>query len=330
MGAANNELVDEGGLHPPEYMRDRRWNRARKRYLIAKQRLDEVRRNDQLRFEREQAWDDVHQRHISSRNHQAAVLPQHPSLCIVCDSMASSYPINVPEAAVADYAAWWERPGALVTEYIHARQTPPRSQNRRRRRTHTTRGDPNLRAIIRCERRDFPVLQAWRKVWEDQWARATAVRRKHDLAENAEIPEEYWQRPIGGVLSWWQHQLNEEDKRKEERKARGNRSRPKPPRSSLSMSETADDVPLDPGTLEILLQKEEREAVERALERATGRVAAEVGYLYFVGGGIDHLEEWKEDYEISDGTLVLRNETPIESDDGDGIQGAWDGMDLDD
>jgi hypothetical protein len=59
---------------------------------------------------------------------------------------------------------------------------------------------------------------------------------------------------------------------------------------------------VEPEFIETLKQREEREE----LERQTRKVAEQVGYLYFVGGGINGLDVWQEDVERSDKDLVVR------------------------
>jgi hypothetical protein len=302
---ANQELVAEGGLHPPDYMRDWWWNYARKGYLIAKQRLEKVQRDNQLRCEREEAWDEAHQRHLSLRN-QAPVLPQtqHPSLCIVCHSMASSYPTNMPEAPVADNVAWWERPGTLSTEPgdTPETQTPPRPRNRYR----SVQSNPTLRIIVHHARTSFYHRRRQEQVWAPRWQAEMVLRRKLNLPDAYEFPEEYWKYPIPSLDMRRQREQIQIAVRKEERTARGNTMRPLPPRSALSQAESAEDVQYDPEAVEALEQKEKREALERAIERITPRVAEEVGYLYISGPLGEWMNAWAIAWDISDWELVVR------------------------
>ncbi|KAL7778126.1 hypothetical protein CFE70_004802 [Pyrenophora teres f. teres 0-1] len=132
---ALQKLVAEGGLIPPDYMRGQRWNQAKKGYHVAKKRLDRARTGEQLRWERDQAWNLAHERFDFQRTQAAAVLPESCSMCPACDSMVAYYPTNIPEAQVAAYAAWWERPGALSTttpsSRCSTRPSPRHNQDRR-------------------------------------------------------------------------------------------------------------------------------------------------------------------------------------------------------
>ncbi|KAI4639635.1 hypothetical protein J4E93_008989 [Alternaria ventricosa] len=336
---ALKKLVAEGGLRPPVYMRNRRWNRARNGYLIAKQRLEKTRKEEQLRWERERAWDDAHTQ-FNPNNIQAAVLPnKSPSLCPVCDSLVSSYPTTMPEAQPTKYEAWWEKPSALATSHILVRQTPPRSRNQHATPPQTHRGNPILRQIIADKRKEMLSDADLRRAWEARDKTEAALRRKHGLGDMP-INKDFWNYPISGYFSRLTHQNNKEMVRSAERRARGNTARPRPPRSSLSYSETTDDVEVEPGFEETLKEKEEREEWERQVRK----VAGEVGYLYFVGGGTNLLETWEEDYERSADYLIARNETPVaetanegdvqdgsETTDGDANEEDWgDEMDVDD
>jgi hypothetical protein len=300
---ALQKLVAEGGLRPPGYMRNRRWNKARKGYLIAKQRLEKTRKEDQLRWERERAWDEAHSQ-LDSHNVQTAVLPNKlPSLCPTCNSLVALYPTTMPEAQPAKYEAWWEKPSALATSHTLVHQTAPRPRNPRP--THTERDNPLLRRTIQAIRKSMHEHADLRLAWEARNKTEAALRRKHGLGDMP-INNEFWDHPISGYFSRLAHQNNRDQIRSAERRARGNTTRPRPPRSSLSYSETTDDVEVEPGFEETLKEKEEREEWERQVRR----VAAEVGYLYFVGGGINGLELWEEDFDRSAQHLITRTETP--------------------
>lgn len=88
------------------------------------------------------------------------------------------------------------------------------------------------------------------------------------------------------------------------RKARGNTTRPRPPCSPLSHSETAESCHVDPAWLEAFHREEE----QARAEKEANKVAEEVGYLYFVGA-IDGMEAWKDDFVRSNRTLVVRTQT---------------------
>ncbi len=286
-------------------MRNRRWNRARKAYLIAKQRLEKTRKEDQLRWERERAWDDAHHR-FDSHNIQAAVLPNKlPSLCPICDSLAASYPTTMPEEQAAKYEAWWEKSGALAIPHTPVHRTTPRSRNQNPTPAQTERGNPRLRQTIQAIRKAMHEHADLRLAWEARNKTEAALRRKHGLGDMP-INNDFWDQPLSGYFSRLTYENNRDQFRSAERRARGNMTRPRPPRSSLSYSETTDDVQVDPGFVETLKQKEEREERERQIRK----VAGEVGYLYFVGGGINGLEKWEEDVARSAQHLIVRTEVP--------------------
>ncbi|KAI4952752.1 hypothetical protein J4E91_003224 [Alternaria rosae] len=244
----------------------------------------------------------------------------------------------MPEAQPTKYEAWWERPSALATSHTLLHQTTPRSRNQHPTPTQTCRGNPILRQTIADIRKQMHSDAELRRAWEARDKTEAALRRKHGLGDMP-INNEFWDHPISGYFSRLAHQNNREMVRSAERRARGNIARPRPPRSSLSYSETTDDVEVEPGFEETLKEKEEREEWERQVRR----VAGEVGYLYFVGGGINGLEQWEEDYERSAEYLITRTETPAEpvadedvqdeseTTDGDANEEDWgDEMDVDD
>jgi hypothetical protein len=125
----------------------------------------------------------------------------------------------------------------------------------------------------------------------------------------------------------------------DEYNARGQKMRPLPPRSSLSHSETTDEIPDDPEVVKALLEKEEEEAMERAIERLRPKVAEEVGYLYFVGGEPDASKEWNDAWELSDLELIVRGPQVVNSvmsgsedensSDEEGAEGGGDSMNID-
>ncbi|KAG9194892.1 hypothetical protein G6011_04927 [Alternaria panax] len=334
---ALKELVAEGGLRPLEHMRNRRWNMARKGYLIAKQRLEKTRKDSQLRWERERTWDEAHQR-FETHNVQAAVLSPHPSLCPTCDSLVASYPTAMPEARVANYVAWWERPGALATSHTlaHRHRTPVHSRNQNPVNMQAERGNAKLRQMIQTMRMSVEDNNEVRLAWEIRQKNEAAIRRKHGLGD-CYIGPDFWKEPISGYYSRRAHQNTKEQTRMAERRARGGAARPSPPRSALSYSETMEDMNVEPGFEETLKQKEGREEWERLVKKA----ASEIGYLYFIGGdfGVNFLATWREDFDRSNQHLVERN-NPTQSETG-GVEdvqendGAneedWDDeMDIDD
>ncbi|CAG5161802.1 uncharacterized protein ALTATR162_LOCUS6098 [Alternaria atra] len=319
---ALKELVAKGGLRPPKHMRNRRWNKARKVYLIAKQRLEKTRKEDQLRWERERAWEEAHQ--LNTNNVQAAVLSLNPSLCPVCDSLVASYPTTMPEAQVTKYVAWWEKLDALATSHtlVHRHRTALHSRNQNHIHTQTERGNSRLCQIIQAVRRSVQEHNELRLAWEIRQKTEAAIRRKHGLGD-CYIGPDFWNEPISGYYSRRAHQNNKDQTRMAERRARGGTARPRLPRSSLSYSETTEDVYVEPHFGETLKQKEEREEWERLVKKTAG----EIGYLYFIGGGvdIDHLAIWCEDFDQSNQYLVERNKAPNSETTGDeDVQEDWD------
>lgn len=299
---ALKKLVAKGGLNPPEYMRNQRWNRARKGYLIAKKRLDRARTDEQLRWEREQAWNTAHER-ASSQLAQAAaaVLPETCSLCPACDSMVASYPTNIPEAQVAAHVAWWERPGALATptDIFGRTRTPAPRHSQSGWYARTTKGNAELRQIVRNHRHSKRQEEMMKQAWYARNTTERAIRCKYNLGSESEIQSAFWDSPLSLLLSRQTYQYARDQARMEERYARGNKSRPKPPPSPLSSSQSVEDLHVDQDFAETLYETEEKER----LERQAKKVAKEVGYLYFVGGSIDGMMEWKED--IDQGSKVL-------------------------
>lgn len=307
---ALKELAAEGGLRPLEHMRNRRWNLARIGYLIAKQRLERTRLTDQLRWERERAWDEAHQR-FDTHNVQAAVLSPNPSSCPACDSLVASYPTTMPEAQIAQYVAWWEKSGALANSHalvhVHRHRTPLRSGNQNPIHMQAERENSKLRQIIQTVRRSVQENKQLQLAWEIRQKNEAAIRRKHGLGD-CYIAADFWKEPISGCFSRRAHQNQKDQIRMAERRARGGTARPRLPRSSLSYSETTEDLNVETGFEETLKQKEDREEWERLVKKAAG----EIGYLYFVGGGfgVDRLAMWREDFDKSNPYLVERNQPP--------------------
>jgi hypothetical protein len=120
--------------------------------------------------------------------------------------------------------------------------------------------------------------------------------------------DDFWHSPISGVLTRQNHQNIQDGRRMEERRRRGHRLRPRPARSSLSYFESVDELDDDglPVDTEVRREQEEREMMERLAKQ----VGTEVGYLYFVGGYVDGLEEWREDYLRSNHELIWRDPMP--------------------
>jgi hypothetical protein len=301
MDAATKVLIAEGGLVPPEYFRDRRWQRAKLRYEIAKRRQAMVRSKDQLRDEREQAWEDMHQR-FDSRRLQATPPFQHPAECPVCASMMARFPTKVPAVLVARDTAWWERTDAPAAEHSVKLRTPLRPVKLAQHHIRISSGPSVLRPMIQQFRKVMADTDAQRQAWETRYRTESAVRRKYSLGEGCHFDPEFWDEPVSAPLSRKVYQEARDYQRMAERRARGNAPRPRPPRSSLSHSEHTDEVRLDEKLLEEMLKREEIEI----LERQARKVGEEVGYLYFVGG-VDGLCIWREDFLRSYRQLVFRN-----------------------
>ncbi|KAH8722557.1 hypothetical protein GQ44DRAFT_711660 [Phaeosphaeriaceae sp. PMI808] len=299
MDAALKGLAAEGGLLPAEYMRDRRWQRAKLQYEIAKQRQAKARSRDQLRIEREQAWEEAHQQ-VDSPCHQATAV-QDPAECLVCASLSAYYSSTSLKVQATKNVTWWERPGGLVADHILVRGTPLRSGKQVKPDACQPKRPSTLRTIIKNARRSITAVNAQRQTWDRRYRTESAVRRKHSLGEEHHFEPEFWDAPISAYYSRQQYESEKDDQRMAARRARGNISRPRPPRSSLSYVECPDEVEVDKNMLKRMRKKEEREAMDRAVRKA----GEEVGYLYFVGE-VNGLWEWKEDFLRSDRQLVFR------------------------
>lgn len=302
MDSALKGLIAEGGLIPADYMRDRRWQRVKLRYEIANKRQAAARSRDQLRIEREQAWDEAHQRAGSIQ----AAAPQFPSTadCPVCASTIASYSTSLPEPRAEKDVAWWEKSGALVADHVLVPRTPLRPV-RSPRVAPKAKGPSALQMIVRNFRRAMMASDAHRRTWELRYRTESAVRRKHSLGEGYHFEPEFWDAPISAYISRQAHQHVKDEQRMAARRARGNTARPRPPRSSLSYSAHTDEVEVDKETLE---EMEKREEMEK-LERMARKVGEEVGYLYFIGE-VDGLFHWRDDYLRSDRQLVYRKVVP--------------------
>ncbi|KAH4263536.1 hypothetical protein HBI04_150250 [Parastagonospora nodorum] len=320
MNVALKGLIAEGGPSPSDSMRDRRWQRAKLRYDIAKQRQAKIRSRDQLREEREQTWNEMHQR-AGSQRLQATTTFQEPADCTVCETMIATYPTQVSVPQTAKDTAWWERPGGLVVDDILVPRTPLRPVRQARQNICKTQGTSVLRGMARNFRRAMTASEAHREIWEFRYRTETAIRRKHGLGEGFHFEPDFWDSPISAHLTRQYYQQAEEEARMAARRARGNTPRPRPPRSSLSYSERSDEIDVDEGHLEHIWKMEE----QKIQDRQARKVGEEVGYLYFVG--VDGLLKWKDDYLRSDRGLVYRKKnTEPES---DGVMSMSDSGDSD-
>jgi hypothetical protein len=300
MNLALKGLVAEGGLVPGKHMRNRRWQRAMRQYEVMKQRQEKVRSRDQLREEREQAWEEAHQ-WSNLCCPKTTTTYKELAGCTVCAVMTTKYPVELAETRIVKEVTWWERPHGLVSDHILVRNTPLRSVRWAQQSSHTAKGSSVLCKMIRDLRREMAFSDAHRRAWEMRYRTESAVRRKHSLGEGYHFEPEFWNEPISASLSRHYYQQAKDNERMAIRRARGNTALPKPPRSSLSHSERSDEIQIEEAVLEQMWRAEELES----LERQARKIGEEVGYLYFVGE-IDGLYEWREDFLRSDRQLVYR------------------------
>lgn len=301
MNAALQGLIVEGGLLPEDHMRDRRWQRAKLRYDIANKQQSRVRSRDQLRAEREQAWDEAH---LSSNSNQATAAFQNVTDCVVCASRMTPQSDALSGSEATRYVTWWEKPNGLVTDHALVPRTPLRPVRLWKDKPEPT-GSSSLRFIVRNFRRAMLASEAHRQAWETRYRTETAVRRKHGLGQDLQFDPDFWDTPISCYASRQNYRYLKDEERMQARRARGGQARPRPPRSSLSYSAHTDEVEIDEETLE---QMERREEMEQ-LERMAKKVGEEVGYLYFVGD-TDGSFLWRNEYLRSDRQLVYRKEAP--------------------
>jgi hypothetical protein len=303
MNAALKELIAEGGLVPSHACRDRRWQRAKLRYEIMKQRQAKLRSRNQLREERELAWEDAHQM-FDSQHSQATATFLDPATCLACASLTAMYPTRAPQVQAARDTTWWEQPGGLVAGHILVPRTPlrPVPQPLRMRKA---KAPSVLRDLVQNFRIAATASDAHKQIWEARYRTESAVRRKHNLGEGYHFEPDFWDSPISAPLSRQFYQQTKENEQAAARRARGNTPRPKPPCSSLAYSERPDDVDIEDSELQQLWRMEELEMQERQARK----VGEEVGYLYFVGG-VDELFEWREYYLKSARHLIYRKDTP--------------------
>jgi hypothetical protein len=302
MDTALRSLTTEGGLFPPDYMRDRRWQRAKLRYAIAKQQQTKARIKDQLRVERETAWEEAHQR-AGPQPLQATTTPQDPADCPACAALEACFPTKMSMQQIAKDVAWWERPGGLACSHVLVRRTPPRPVKRPRLHSPNVKSSSQLRALVYGFRRAMRASDAQRELGMTRRRTESAVRRKHGLGDDILFENGFWDAPISGPLSRQNYQQHYENQLRQARSARGNTNRPKPPRSSLSYAKHIEEDTSDEETLDAIRERERQEA----LAREASRVRVEVGYLYFVGG-MNRVMECKDDFMVSDRQLVYRKQ----------------------
>ncbi|KAF2865453.1 hypothetical protein BDV95DRAFT_632305 [Massariosphaeria phaeospora] len=293
---AQGKLLLTGGLDNPPRLRDADWKRANLVYQTALRALEKVRKKDQLRWERENAWDAAH---ASSEASGGQITPY----CNVCTSV-STEPLNTSLDRVQDDVAWWEKPGGLAS-YLGS-PTPPRSRPPRPKSGTVPAGrGSSMGYIVRELRAALAASESEQREWYRRYETECAVRRKYDLGENSSFEPTFWDSPISSAKVRELFHEAQEIKLKNERFARGNKLRPRPPRSSLSRCETAEEFEIDEEFKEKMRLEEEAEEAER-MEREAQKVGEEVGYLYWVGC-MNLVEEWKEDFLRSNHNLVWRD-----------------------
>jgi hypothetical protein len=301
MNTALKGLATEGGLIPTDYLRDRRWLRAKLRYEVAKRRQAKTRSSDQLREEREEAWEDAH-RLYDSQHVQATAAYLDQSNCPACASMTAYYSTQVLNTQTAKDIAWWEQPGGLVVDHIEVPRTPLRPVKPVRPPKKYSKVPSKIRPTVQAFRTAMAASDTHRQVWETRNKTESAVRRKHGLSEQDRFEPEFWDSPISAHLSLQNLQHTQANKRMDARRARGGTTRPTPPRSSLSYSKHIDEVEVDKSLQQRMSWIEDSDRVQRAAEK----IGKEVGYLYFVGEV--GLVDWREDYQKSDCHLVYRHD----------------------
>lgn len=304
MDAALKGLIAEGGLIPSDYMRDRRWQRAKLRYEIASKRQAKARSRDQLRVESEQTWEEAHQR---PQHDQTAAQFLRPEDCPVCAATMATWSTFIPESTIKKEIPWWEQLDALVADDILVPRTPPRPAKpvRAHQSGQKAKGSAVLRTLVRDVRRSMAASDAHRRAWETRYRTESAVRRKHGLGEAFHFEPEFWDAPISAYISHQNYQHVIAEQRMAQRRARGNTARPRLPRSSLSYTALTEELDVDDETLEDMRRREEHEI----LVRQARKVGEEVGYLYFIGD-INGMLYWRDDYLRSDRQLVWRSRDP--------------------
>lgn len=300
---ARKKLEAEGGADAPAYMRDRAWNAARLQYASIKRRAKKTMQKDWWRQERERLWDEAHKWHLAQHGEIHADLG-FTSPCIVCATLKKQSQ-RYGKLIVPLTTPWWEREGALMEEVIVVPETPSRLLAKTPHPLQLRARQPSYLAdLIKSWRSMRTVSDEQRRIWEDRCKLDRAIRRKYDLPDDYELEPEILAHPLPASHARYHHrQIQNHEHAAERRVNRHKRSAEdyKPSRSSLALSELANDVKVDGAELERL--RLEGEAAE--LRRLAGVTATEVGYLYFVGE-TDLLERWRDDLEISNLELIQR------------------------
>ncbi|KAF2643813.1 hypothetical protein P280DRAFT_504750 [Massarina eburnea CBS 473.64] len=302
---AQHELLLYGGYQRPSHLRDGNFNKACLVHDIAARSMARINRKDQLRWERERVWDEAHlQTDLASIDEGWTSGSEEKCPVCVLDHFEEGEPIcKHPDGQRSNggYMVWWEQPGALAPPKEEA-STPPQPRPRLR---YAPKGSQLMRSII-CEcRTRLKSHKEEQKRLSVIYRTEEVVRRKHQLSEDLYIAPEFWESPISNLLTRQQYLYNKNAQRLSERRARGNKARPCPGRSSLFMCENADENGGDEVSEEWQQMKEEATDRDR-LERAAQTVGEEVGYLYFVGNRFDGLIVWRRDYLRSNPDLIWR------------------------
>jgi hypothetical protein len=153
---ASETLLQNGGQTPPGNQRDGNWKKAKLTYNVAVRRVEKMRKKDQLRWERELAWDEAHlQADIATIEEDRS--SESEMGCSSCVSAAIQnaerfHAGSQPGKLIYTDIAWWERPDALVAE--EGPSTPPRTPQKKGgahhvRNPYLPKGSPNMRRAIR-------------------------------------------------------------------------------------------------------------------------------------------------------------------------------------
>jgi hypothetical protein len=289
-------VMNAGGLDRSWELRNREWVSARLAYYLACSALEKARTRDQLRWEREQAWDEAHLQSLFDHL-DITTRPYEGYGCSLCSSGVSDR-FQVFNQRVDNTVVWWDRPGVLISP--PERKISTRSRFCRKKRTAT--GSSSMRSIIHNLRTALLTATSEQQIWETRYKTESAVRRKHGLGTDSQFDPKFWDSPVSGVTIQDNYRHALEERRMAERRARGNTPRPRPPRSSLSYCESAEAIVVDKKLEEAIRLREEADEIEREARK----VGEEVGYLYFVGA-LDGLEEWRDDVLKSKPHLVWRD-----------------------
>jgi hypothetical protein len=283
-----------GGAEPPEDERNQQWRRAKLRYDIAKQRQSRNRVLNQLREEREQAWEEAHRRYSSQWPQD--IVPAHDFVeCPACASM-TRYPDRFVRIQPPAYATWWEQSGGLVFRHTLATSALKRP-GREQRKPQEARGPSFIRELIQDSRQNMLSEDTERRCRIE-----LMLRRKFNLDSSFDFPAHFWETPISDSDSRRIYRERRDNELYSAYRARGNALLPIPPRSSLSHCELSEDVETDQDELEQMWVSERA----AALEQKAWRVGEQVGYLYFVGDDFDGLFDWRDDFLRSNRQIIYR------------------------